>query len=67
MGILHVLKKQNPDKHFFLLAPKLLCSNMKKTKITDVLDALKYERHEIILSDEIIEKAKKCLDRMLEV
>jgi quinolinate synthase len=67
MGILHVLKKENPDKHFFLLAPKLLCTNMKKTKIADVLDALKFEQHEIHLSDEIIEKAKRSLDRMLEV
>ena len=67
MGILHVLKKENPDKQFFLLAPKLLCVNMKKTKITDVLNALKYEQYEITLSQEIIEKAKKSLDRMLEV
>ncbi len=67
MGILHVLKKQNPQKHFFLLAPKLLCANMKKTRIADLLNALKFEQHEIILSDEIIEKAKRSLDRMLEV
>lgn len=67
MGILHTLKSENPDKQFFLLAPKLLCTNMKKTKIADVLDALKYEQHEITLSCEIIEKAKRSLDRMLEV
>ncbi len=66
MGILHVLKKENPDKQFFLLTSKLLCANMKKTKITDVLDALKFDRHEITLSSEIIEKAKASLDRMLE-
>jgi quinolinate synthase len=67
MGILHTLKAENPDKQFFLLAPKLLCTNMKKTKIADVLDALRYEQHEITLSDKIIEKAKRSLDRMLEV
>lgn len=67
MGILHTLKRENPEKQFFLLAPKLLCTNMKKTKIADVLDALRYEQHEITLSDEIIEKAKRSLDRMLEV
>lgn len=67
MGILHTLKRDNPDKQFFLLAPKLLCTNMKKTKIADVLEALRYERHEITLSGEIIEKARRSLDRMLEV
>lgn len=66
VGILHVLKRENPDKQFFLLSPKLLCANMKKTKIADVLDALRYERHEITLSEDIIEKAKSSLDRMLE-
>ncbi len=67
MGILHVLQNENPGKEFFLLAPKLICTNMKKTKLTDVLDALRYEQHEIILNDEIILKAKKSLDKMLEV
>jgi len=42
MGILHVLKKKNPDKEFYLLTPKLYCTNMKKTKRLDVLHALQY-------------------------
>ncbi|MGI5849254.1 MAG: quinolinate synthase NadA [Christensenellales bacterium] len=65
MGILHVLKKENPDKEFYLLSPKLFCTNMKKTRMDDLRDALKYDQHEIILSQEIIEKARKSLDRML--
>ena len=67
MGILHVLKKENPDKEFYLLTPKLLCANMKKTKINDVLDALKYEQYEISLDKDIMDRAKKSLDRMLMV
>lgn len=67
MGVLHVLKRENPDKEFYLLAPGLVCSNMKKTKMADVLDAFKYGQYEITLSDEIISRAKKSLDRMLEV
>jgi len=65
MGILHVLKKQNPDKKFYLLSPALFCTNMKKTKIEDVLAALQYEQYEIILDKDIMKKAKKSLDRML--
>ena len=67
MGILHVLKQQNPDKKFYLLSPKLLCSNMKKTKIADVLDALKYEQHEITLDEDILIRAKRSLDKMMEL
>ena len=65
MGILHVLKKENPDKEFFILSPKLICANMKKTRIADVLDALRYDCYEIILDPNVMENAKKSLDRML--
>ena len=65
MGILHVLKQQNPDKEFYLLTPRLFCTNMKKTKMNDVLNALKYEQYEITLDPVIMQRAKKSLDRML--
>jgi quinolinate synthase len=65
MGILHVLKKQNPDKEFYLLTPRLLCTNMKKTKMSDVLSALQFEQYEITLDPDIMQRAKKSLDRML--
>lgn len=67
MGILHVLQKQNPDKKFYLLSTKLLCANMKKTRLIDVYEALKYNQHEIKLDAEIAERAKKSLDKMLEL
>lgn len=67
MGILHVLEQQNPDKEFYLMSPKLVCRNMKKTKIEDVYYALKEEKHVITLEEDILIKAKKSLDRMLEL
>lgn len=67
MGILHTLKKQNPDKQFFLLSPSLFCVNMKKTHIEDLRDALRYEQHEITLDQDIIDKARISLERMLAV
>jgi len=67
MGILHVLKKQNPDKQFFLLSPRLFCNNMKKTHIEDLRDALLYEQHEITLDQNIMERARVTLERMLAV
>lgn len=29
-GLIHRLNKENPDKKFFVLSPKLICPNMKK-------------------------------------
>jgi len=67
MGILHVLKKQNPGKQFFLLSPRLFCTNMKKTHIEDLRDALLHEQYEITLGKDTMEKARVSLERMLAV
>ncbi len=64
-GILHKLHKDNPDKVFFPLTPNLLCTDMKKTTLLDLRDALLYEQHEISLSYDVMSKARRCLDRML--
>lgn len=67
MGVMHKLKKDNKDKKFFLLSPGLLCFNMKKTALEDVLDALKYDQYEINVDEEIREKSLVSLNRMLEL
>lgn len=67
MGILHVLQKENPGKEFYMASPKLVCTNMKKTHIEDVLRSLQNMEHEIILEEDLIKRAKKSLDRMLQV
>jgi len=66
-GIIHILKKQNPEKEFYLLSTKLLCVNMKKTRINDVINALEKERHEIILDKETMDRASVSLERMLKM
>lgn len=65
MGILHTLRKENPDKEFHLLSPALICYNMKKTGLTDVYLALKDERHEITLDESLRLDAYRSLERML--
>ena len=65
MGILTALQERNPDKKFYMLSPKFICSNMKKTTLESVKQALKENKHEIILNEELIQKAKKSLNRML--
>jgi len=67
MGILHQLKKDNPDKTFYLLTQGLVCPNMKKTSVESVYNALKYNRYEITLEKEVIERARRSLEAMLAV
>jgi len=71
-GILHQLKKNNPDKEFFIASNQFVCVNMKKNSLAHVLDALEAIEagdpiNTIELPEEIITKAKRSLDRMLEI
>ncbi len=67
MGILYKLHKDNPDKKFVLLSPGLICSNMKKTTLKSIYEALRDMKHNIILDDEISKRARAPLYRMLKV
>lgn len=67
MGVLYKLKKDNPEKQFFLLSPGLVCPNMKKTSLQSIYEALRDRKHNIILDEKIREKARIPLDRMLKV
>ncbi|MDI3311623.1 MAG: quinolinate synthase NadA [Thermoanaerobacterium sp.] len=66
-GILHQLQKKYPDKKFILPSNKLVCPNMKKTSIEDVLESLENLRPEVKVSDDIRQKAIIPIKRMLDV
>jgi quinolinate synthase len=66
-GILHTLKKQNPDKVFYPVSQKAICPNMKKITLEKVLWALEDMQYHITVPEPISTKAKRSLDRMIEV
>jgi quinolinate synthase len=66
-GILYRLRRENPDKEFFLPTSKLICPNMKLTSLEDILKSLQTMSPEITVPADIREKAKVTLDRMLAV
>ena len=66
-GILHRMRKENPGKQFYPLEPAVLCPNMKKITLEDVLFALRDLLPRIELDEEMRKKAKAPINRMLEV
>lgn len=65
-GLLDRMKRENPGKEFYpALRPKI-CSNMKRTSLRDVYDALNEEKYEIKVLPEIAERAVRALDEMLK-
>jgi quinolinate synthase len=66
IGILHRLKKENPDKSFYPASEYAVCPNMKLTTLENVVRALEEMRHEVTVPADIITRAKKSLQIMLE-
>ncbi len=67
MGVLYSLKKNNPDKEFYLLSQSFICPNMKKTTLNSIFTSLNEEKYNIELDEEIIKKASTSLRRMLQI
>lgn len=70
-GILFELRKENPHKQFYLLSPTLKCHSMKMTTIEDVYKTITKDSTgrylKIVISEEIAQKARAALDKMLEL
>jgi len=66
-GLLYRLKKENPGKTFYVLSPGLLCPNMKRTRLDAVLRTMELKRNVITIPEDIRLRAKRALDRMLQV
>jgi quinolinate synthase len=65
-GLVYRLQKLMPEKVFYRL-DLMVCSNMKKTALEDLVKALETLGPEVELSDEVVEKAKVPLQRMVEI
>ncbi len=66
-GILHRMQKENPDKEFIRLAPVIHCSNMKKITLESILDTLKNMAPTVDLPEEMMDRARRPIDAMLEL
>jgi len=64
-GIIHRLKKENPDKEFFAAKETLVCVNMKKTTLAKVLLALENNQHRITVAPDIAERARGAIEKMI--
>ena len=60
------LKKENPTKTFYSLKTAI-CPNMKKITLQKVLKSIESLEPKISLSEEIIQMAKKPLQRMIDI
>jgi quinolinate synthase len=71
-GILHQMQKHAPDKEFFIASTDSFCNcndceYMKLNTLEKIYDCLAMEKNEILMEDDLIEKAKIPLLKMLKL
>ena len=64
-GILHPMRRENPDKRLYTPAKRMLCPDMKLTTPEDVVLALQTLQPRITVPEEIRVKALNAVERML--
>lgn len=66
-GIIYRLQKENPNQKFYPASNTAICPDMKMTTLESVYNALKFERYEVNIDKETIDKARKSIERMIDV
>lgn len=67
VGLIHPLQKANPGKQFFPASQKMLCKNMKKISLEDVVRSLETMEGEVKVPEDIRMPALEAVQRMLEL
>jgi quinolinate synthase len=73
VGIIHQMKKENPEKNFIPVPPIdstcgcSECSFMKLITIEKICNCLKNEKPEILIDQNILLQAQKPINRMMEI
>ncbi|MBQ1992361.1 MAG: quinolinate synthase NadA [Clostridia bacterium] len=68
ISIAQHLSYQCPEKTFYTLSKELICSDMKATTLVDIYRTIIGNGgEEITLDEETMTKARKCIDKMIEL
>ena len=67
VGLIYRLKQDNPKKEFYPASERAVCPNMKRTTQEKILWALEELKEEVKVADEIRQRAKLAIDKMLEI
>jgi quinolinate synthase len=67
VGLLYPLQKENPGKKFYPASEDMLCPDMKKITLEDVIKALEEFKPEVKVPEGIREPAFEAVRRMIEI
>nr|HID58874.1 quinolinate synthase NadA [Desulfobacterales bacterium] len=67
VGLLHPLRKENPGKDFYPASKKMVCPDMKRIKLIDILRALERKEHQVRVPESIRTKAISAVEQMMAI
>ena len=65
-GILHRLRKENPEKEFTAIGD-LTCEDMKKITLEKLRDSLRDQKHEVTVPEPTATSARRAIEAMLAI
>lgn len=66
-GILHPLRRDNPDKAFYPVSPHMTCPDMKMTTLVDIVQSLETLSPRVHVPEATRVKALHAVERMLQI
>ena len=67
VGILHRLRHENPGKVFHPVVERMVCPNMKKTTLENLVECLRTMKPEVTVPDDIACRARRAIEAMLAI
>jgi quinolinate synthase len=67
LGILHRLRKENPDKKFYPINENVVCVDMKKITLEKLRDSMKFNEFVVKVPEDIALRARKAIMAMLSI
>ncbi|MBE9581753.1 MAG: quinolinate synthase NadA [Proteobacteria bacterium] len=66
-GLIYPLQKANPHKLFYKVSDNMVCEDMKRTALSDVLRALRTMTYEVKVPETVRKRAFRAVKRMQEI
>ena len=66
-GVLHRLRRENPEKEFYAVAESAECRYMKMITLENLRDSLRDLKYEVTVPGGVATRARRAIDRMLAI
>lgn len=66
-GVLHRLRRENPDKQFLAARETAECRYMKQITLENLRDSLRDGKYEVTVPPQVASRARRAIDRMLAI